>query len=659
MRWLTLGLAIVPHTANADQDIEMVKYTAGKLARAGRVQSARDLAEHVLQQAGRSSKGTRLAWLAIADIYHRLGNNLESFIALACGLATPCEVDAEEALNETTLFVRLLRDTHLWQVAREALRTARDLANNAGLDKRYRVRLGTLALQVRLTECVSDPTRSQEKLSELMREVLLNCGAVLDAGDDPGPTAVMLAQILRMAAEAGMSAEPAAAEMLQALLDAADPVTGSMARILSSDHPTAEDVLALLNKLQAATYPEDVGYDVSNVAQLARRLLAGKEAASSPEVAAFAIELLADRAVATPGQASVAAPPSAPTTISVPSTLAKELSLAGVSVVMAGLDSDWRLVRLTATAGRIGDLVREEESVFSSARLQSWAEEFPYRYGIDDTTFNMFYTSTEGIGLSDLPNGRVVLVADTVLQQVPPNLLLVDRDLAGRSRPMAAAPSLSWLAVARGRAGGGNGKLSAWISSAEKYGLTLAMIADRLGPTFARYAFDVDRGLVLPERMGGSEIAVIAAHGSIMPNDRYFQLVADEGELRVIGSDLACTLRNANVVILFVCSGGRLDRHPSSSTTVGLAKQLLDRGCSAVVASPWPLDSRVPYHWLPEFLRVWEEGGMLIDANFAANKSVAVGLGEDPARCLAMSVYGDPFRVKTPQRPSDSQKVDV
>jgi len=92
-----------------------------------------------------------------------------------------------------------------------------------------------------------------------------------------------------------------------------------------------------------------------------------------------------------------------------------------------------------------------------------------------------------------------------------------------------------------------------------------------------------------------------------------------------------------------VCSGGRQDEHPVASTTVGLPKQLLERGSSAVIASPWPLDSRVPSHWLPAFLTAWEAGDKLIDANASANRAVAREMGDSPARVMAMTLYGNPF----------------
>ncbi|WP_039018354.1 hypothetical protein [Halocynthiibacter namhaensis] len=89
-----------------------------------------------------------------------------------------------------------------------------------------------------------------------------------------------------------------------------------------------------------------------------------------------------------------------------------------------------------------------------------------------------------------------------------------------------------------------------------------------------------------------------------------------------------------------------MDKHPMANTTLGLAKQVLDRGCSAVVASPWPLDSQVPPHWLETFLSKWDDGDRLMDAAFAANQVVDKHFDLDPARGLAMSTYGDGFLTK-------------
>lgn len=56
-----------------------------------------------------------------------------------------------------------------------------------------------------------------------------------------------------------------------------------------------------------------------------------------------------------------------------------------------------------------------------------------------------------------------------------------------------------------------------------------------------------------------------------------------------------------------------------SNTTVGLVS--IEAGCKSVVASPWPLDTRVPSYWLPAFLSAWESGKAVVDATFEANQA--------------------------------------
>jgi hypothetical protein len=167
------------------------------------------------------------------------------------------------------------------------------------------------------------------------------------------------------------------------------------------------------------------------------------------------------------------------------------------------------------------------------------------------------------------------------------------------------------------------------------------MLAERLMPTLSTHRIATKTESDTPNDLAGAELAIVAAHGGILPEGRYFQVVADDVDLRITSAGLANVLRGAEMAILFVCSGGRFDRHPFANTTVGLARDLLNRGCRTVIASPWPLDTRVPSHWLPRFLQVWEAGASAIDANFEANKAVERVMGNAPARCLAMTVFGD------------------
>jgi hypothetical protein len=169
------------------------------------------------------------------------------------------------------------------------------------------------------------------------------------------------------------------------------------------------------------------------------------------------------------------------------------------------------------------------------------------------------------------------------------------------------------------------------------------MIADGLNETFARHSIQCTREPSLPSDLGKDGLAIVAAHGGMVDTNRYFRAVSDENTLRLGSSAFAQSIGTSCVAVLFVCSAGRLDRHPTSGTTVGLVKQLLNRGCRAVVASSWPLSAFVPLRWLPQFLQEWDSDAPLIDACFAANAAVRKTVGFNAAECLAMFVTGDPL----------------
>jgi len=167
-----------------------------------------------------------------------------------------------------------------------------------------------------------------------------------------------------------------------------------------------------------------------------------------------------------------------------------------------------------------------------------------------------------------------------------------------------------------------------------------------LSETLDKHGIELDIGPEIPGNLAESELVIVTAHGGLGLDGRFFQRVSDEGSLVTTGRKLAASVRNVGVVVLFICSGGRADKVPDAVTTTGLAKAILDQGCSAVVASPWPLDSVITYQWLPTFLDNWMAGKPLVEANFLANQHVAKELGAEPAKALAMHVYGDPLRTR-------------
>jgi hypothetical protein len=318
---------------------------------------------------------------------------------------------------------------------------------------------------------------------------------------------------------------------------------------------------------------------------------------------------------------------------------------------MLATDTNGEVVSLVAENGELRlarPHVKERNFV---GRLNAWSTKYPYRYGLieRDEGNGEFYAS---MGKFDLPmpnTENVLVVAEPALQQLAFNLLLVNGEFAGQSKAIGLTPSLTWLDSARQRPTAKTNERLAWIScspQSEAYG-TLEMLFARLGPVFDQHDFRTDVSGRIPKDLGGASLAVVTAHGGLTSEQRYIHTIADEQELTESPLALARALAGVEVVILFVCSGGRVDRHPLSNTTVSLPKMLLDRGCRAVLASPWPLSAVVPGNWLERFMDAWEAGDSILQANFKANLYVQERLGPEPGLALAMMAYGDVMLTKS------------
>jgi hypothetical protein len=609
---------------------------------------ARDLAEQALQVAGDDPTRRRMAWYTFADIYHRCHNQTEALLAMACGRACGGNITLEQAWYETLGLIRLFRDMNMTAWAGALLPRGKRLMKDLGVEQEYAHRLTTIELGIRLRDLTRNEVVAEEDIFSLIRALEENCSLVLAQDDELAPVAIALAQSLHLCRHRGFKPPPSAMEVLEDALAKLREPTASIVRTLSVAVPTAADLHALTGRLEPARHAEDVGFDMRSSVLVARRLLDGEEVNQNAAIAAFGIELLADQGIERPllGDETERAAPAPPKTIDEVGVFAAELSKMNLDVHLFGISEAGLLNRVSASAGVLGAPIREPKSRFSSERLEAWSERgLPFRFGFEENNPNAFYSGMEALGLEVSPSPRGLLVMDTMLQHVPPNLVLVSGELAGRTTAMAAAPSLSWLRAAQKRDRSLEGS-TAWIPTGGGERETLAMLADRLTPSLRAHGIELHINSALPENLTNKEMVIITAHGGIVPEGRFFQVVSDDAEFKVTSAALARSIRNVNPVILFVCSGGRLDKHPWASTTVGLAKELLDRGCSTVVGSPWPLHSSVPAYWLPSFLDAWAAGRPVIDANFEANKAVVKPMGDSPAYSLAMSVFGDPLLVK-------------
>lgn len=647
---LFAAVLVAGHSSNPSDDLNLIRLGAAKLALAGRVQKARDLIEQGLQIVGKNTARTRLAWFAFADVYQRLNNPVDALLGMTCTLACKAEITTEQAWYETYLLIRLLRDLHMPQIAKSLLPVGEALLEELGEAGEYQHRFVTLELSLRLVELLDDSAGREVEVQEFVADAEKLCTTVLQRNDEIAPSATLLAQGIYLCRLLKIHFHESASCTLESVLAKVGEPLSSLIRTLTIQTPLAASVLSLARRLEPARYASDTGFDLRYIVIAARRLLDSGQAAADSRITALSIELLADQALRRPvaGTAIGDALHGVPASIQEPAELAEEFSRLGISVVLLGLNTKGNLVRVTAKKGSLGTVTREDPAVFSKARFDDWSKQFPYGYADVPETDNIFHTSMRGLGLTIAETGRVLFVMDAALQQLAPNLLLVSNEFVGRTIPVAAAPSLAWLRAALAGRRKTSGQNLAWIPSVAKEGgdTTLSMVAERLKPTLTANSIKLEVGSEIPRHLSGSAFVMVAAHGGIMPEGRFFRVVANDADLRITSAALTKCLRGVELVILFVCSGGRFDRHPFANTTVGLAKDLLNHGCMTVIASPWPLDARVPSHWLPQFLALWEAGYFVVDANFEANKAVEKAMGNSPARCLAMTVFGDPLLVK-------------
>ncbi|MGH8075237.1 MAG: CHAT domain-containing protein [Lysobacter sp.] len=635
-----VAFAVAPHATRRNDDLEILRLATSRLVVSGEAQLARDLVEAGLAATQGRPERLRLAWYAYGDVFHRMHNGARALLAFGCAIATQAPVEREHAYYETMGVVRALRDTGLMEPARQFLDRCEQLLVELGIHARMGHRVETVRLGLQISGLQAAASRDVASWSALLRGIDANLEAVIREDDELATVLVMAVQAVRQVEGFGVEIDPRMRDRIQQALDTAGEITAELVQLASNAVVGPERLIERARAAQHARYSEDVGFDVHYLVRAARSQLSDDAALADPVIASFSAELTTDHAIALPGDTEGGW---LPATVEEPARILQDLSRRGLSIEVLAVDSADRLVRVSADAGQLA--VRREGAAFSLRGLQAWSLRYPFEYGLDHQAPNVFYTSMRDLGLSDGVGERVVFVLDTRLQRLPPQLLLIEGELLGRGATIAVAPSLTWLHAAATAPRKQYAPPAAWISTAvEGNGSgTLVRVAERVADVLDQHGIALQTGAHVPGHLKGARLAIVAAHGGLADDNRFFKVVSDEAQLRVSALALARALEGAGVVVLFVCSGGRQDEHPVAATTVGLPKQLLDRGSAAVIASPWPLDSRVPSHWLPAFLAAWEAGAMLVDANAAGNDAVGVEMGNEPRHALAMTLYGNPF----------------
>jgi hypothetical protein len=624
-----------PYAPEYSADLDGLRLVAVKLWLHGKPQRARDYAEQMLSLGHDSPQRQRLAWSNFADVYQRARSPVDALIGLTCAALTNAAIEPADIFQEAYTLLRVSRDLHFFELARSALQACRRLYDVVGAGGRGQERLAGIELTL---DVAQHHALNMEQLLGLLERTRLHCEQVMRGTDELHPPAAQFLQIAGTIERAGVQLTPQAVALREELGRRLGPDTGALLRAISAPIPDIQDVLWLHNRLGAATNSEDAPADQHTVVLAAERALQEREPDIAPEGAALAIELLAERGV------ELAATP-APLELHWPATLARDLSQAGLGVLLLATDSNDELAGVIAENGALRMVRPPHKERTFEARLNAWAADYPYRYGsIEREEGNgEFYQSMGDFELPVPATEKVLVVAQPLLQQVPPNLILLDGNFAGETKAIGIAPSLTWFSVARQRPRNTSTARHAWIScsqQAEAYG-ALDMIYAGLQPVFKQHGFQTDTSGRVPADVRGSKIAVVTAHGGLTANKRFIHSITDDEGLMESAVALARALSDVELAILFVCSGGRVDPHPMANTSVSLPKMLLDRGCRTVIASPWPLATVVPGNWLERFLEAWDAGDTALEATFKANQFTRKRLGPEPGLCLALTVYGD------------------
>lgn len=639
--------AVRPYaTTERDEDLRLMRLLAGHYALAGRFQHARNLAEQMLAIGQDTEARRRLAWFAYADVYQRCRNPIDALVGLACTFATDTPVEKADLWQEVYAVIRVLRDLGMSELASKFLPALKWLIADLGYDPATDPRIVSTELGLR---GVLISRLDAQSVSTLIDDIVKACGQAKNKSDAL-PLAALLGQAVRAADERSITVHMEARRLLTALLGRVGARESELVGTASSLVPTTYQVVSMFNSVERAMFVGDAATDLEVVGLAARRLITEPgDAAATCKASTLAVELLADQTMTLFGS-----PPELTEDWALQYALSlneEELDVAFMALNTAGELS------VTVVSNREATAIEQpkHEKTFHR-RMQAWLGKYPKAYGLIDAYHgnNEFFSTMEALDVRLPKSEKLLIVAEPLLQQLTANLVVVQPDdggfeyFYGSRSAVGFVPALSWLSVTKARARTGKTAYRAWISadSGPDAAGTLDIALARLSGTFEEFGFSVDTNRRLPGDMSDAGLVVVTAHGGLAQEGRYLLSIRDEENLVEPPSALAASLAGVELVILFVCSGGRIDKHPWGNRTVGLPRQLLDKGARAVIASPWPLDLKVTYTWLEPFMNAWNAGVTVLQATKVANEVVAERLGDNPQYSLAMSVYGDLLMTK-------------
>jgi hypothetical protein len=617
------------------EDLFALKLLANHFWAQNNPQQARNLAEQTLEVSLKNATRKLIAWSCYSDIYLRQAKPLDALIACCCSLSIDEEIEPEHGFEIIYLLAKITRDLCLFDISLEITANALKLVDNYDIGIKASLRLQNLNAGIKLIKITS--WESQEA-SSLINELTSLSKRVIEEGEEIVPTAILLCQAIEKIKHNGLKLQQDTIDVLKEISNKLPPNTLDKIRVMSCITPEIHDIFSLNDNLQVGVFSQDRPEDLKVVKHLARRSLSHDYSTFDNKDLFNLLELLSD-------SATYSKAPQSETDRNELFDYATSLSSQGFTVLQVALNTDGDLRGSIIKNGVIEPLT--ETKAFRD-NLLTWQKSYLHKYGDvpEHEGNNVFYETMSELEISVPNTERLIVCAEPKLQQIPLNILQINREFLGQTTSSCYVPSISWIKQLTEREKVERNKRSAWISISQNNLGTLEIAHSRLTPVFEEYNFEVSTESKIPFHCSNSQLAVITAHGGIANDNGPFKKIADEKEFHFSPATLASSLKNCGVIVLFVCSGGKLDESPYSETTFGLPKLLLENSCETVIASPWPLDSFFIHRWLEVFLKGWDSGACALDSCFYANKTIMEENSYFAGRGLAMTVFGNPLITK-------------
>lgn len=625
-------------------DLYFLTNILSKLCVEGKTQFVRDMMLNLFIFAKDNVERRKIACLAYADISLRLKDPICSLSFIVFSLEEKLKVHDFYSLHE--VIVRAFRDLKLYSFSLEfieILECKLSAYDNAFYEQVYN-KILFLKISIKINEVMKN---KGEGYSEFLDQIIGFYESEKKSNNDCGPIILILLQMYKFCVDNNF-------ELNQVFLNVIDEVKcfslGSNINNKISKLILEKDfniIFEIYKDILNASYSENLEKDFVNFRTVIKSTLNSLDFFQPLEYL-FMSEMLVDNTYSDVNSNFFGKNiKSYEDMFDFKNNL--ELILSSSDVYFLVLDQFNKLVVGHCSSNDINFF---NELNFDIEKYKDWNKYFPRNYGFYDPQKdgNLFFDAISSINIGidfELSKNSIIFI-DPLIHSITPKVFNNNSIFWGSNQSVSLSPSIRWLSnnIAFDHLLPKNNNLKAWISDNDRNGYLLNSLASNFseeGGVFERYNIQLERTHGLPTHISNSKLAIVAAHGGVSYTNSSFSTISDEGDLRVNYLDFAERLQNCKVVILFVCNSGRFDPHPEYSTTISLQKELLNKGCSAVIASPWPLKGFMTIKWLPKFMECWvDEKKLLQEAVFEANSYID-SYYNDPSDSLALTIYGNPF----------------